>query len=157
MKLIDKDAALAVIDKRINQIATGITEIPLTGREKADATLEREVLGKVRSLIDSLGVKEVDLEKEICNIWNPRFNLGWDEKSLLSVNHEGFTAIAKHFFELGLRASNQLTWEDIDLILDITDQIANDDSMEEKLNNMSQEEYCTEVLKRFKEQKEELL
>ena len=65
MKLIDKDAALAVIDKRINQIATGITEIPLTGREKADATLEREVLGKVRSLIDSLEVKEVDLENPL--------------------------------------------------------------------------------------------
>ena len=65
MKLIDKDAALAVIDKRINQIATGITEIPLTGREKADATLEREVLGKVRSLIDSLEVKEVDWENPL--------------------------------------------------------------------------------------------
>ena len=49
-------------------------------------------------------VKEVDLDKEIDNIWNPRFNLGWDEKSLLSMNHEGFTTIAKHFFELGLKA-----------------------------------------------------
>lgn len=48
--------------------------------------------------------KEVDLEKEIDSIWNPRFNLGWDEKSLLSINHEGFTSIAKHFFELGLKA-----------------------------------------------------
>ena len=56
-------------------------------------------------VLDNLStVEEVDLEKEIDNIWNPRFNLGWDEKSLLSVNHEGFTTIAKHFYELGLKS-----------------------------------------------------
>ena len=55
--------------------------------------------------IDSLQQEhpEMDLEKEIDKIWNPRFNLGWDEKSLLSINHEGFTTIAKHFYELGLK------------------------------------------------------
>lgn len=52
---------------------------------------------------ENLEVKEEDLEKEIDNIWNPRFNPGWNEKSLLSMNHEGFTTIAKHFFELGLK------------------------------------------------------
>ena len=99
MKLIDKDAALAVIDKRINQIATGITEIPLTGREKADATLEREVLGKVRSLIDSLEVKEVDLEKEYKDFVeeDPVYNK--------LVNGIVGKSIAKHFFELGLHHS----------------------------------------------------
>ena len=98
---------------------------------------------------DALEVEGVDLEKEIDRVWdNTSDNFledGWKE----------FEDIAKHFFELGLNASNPLTWEDIDLILDITDQIANDDSMEEKLKNMSQEEYCTEVLKRFKAQKGE--
>lgn len=49
---------------------------------------------------------------------------------------------------------NELTWEDIDIILDITDIIANDDAMEESLKTMSQEEYCNEVLKRFKNIKE---
>lgn len=47
----------------------------------------------------------------------------------------------------------ELTWEDVDKILDITDIIANDDSMEERLKTMSQEEYCKEVLRRFKLQK----
>ena len=46
-----------------------------------------------------------------------------------------------------------LTWEDVDMILDVTDQIANDDSMEKKLGAMSQKEYCQEVLKRFNEQR----
>jgi len=53
---------------------------------------------------ENVEVKGMDLEEEIDNIWNPRFNLGWDEKSLLSMNHEGFTTVAKHFFELGLKA-----------------------------------------------------
>lgn len=44
----------------------------------------------------------------------------------------------------------ELTWEDIADILDITDVIANDDSMEVHLKTMSEEEYCQEVLKRFK-------
>lgn len=47
---------------------------------------------------------EADLEKEIGAIWNPRFNLGWDEKSLLSINHSAFETIARHFYELGLNA-----------------------------------------------------
>ena len=45
----------------------------------------------------------------------------------------------------------ELSWEDIADILDVTDVIANDDSMEERLKTMSEEEYCQEVLKRFKE------
>ncbi len=48
----------------------------------------------------------------------------------------------------------ELTWEDIADILDVTDVIAYDDSMEERLKTMSEEEYCQEVLKRFKERKE---
>ena len=48
------------------------------------------------------------------------------------------------------KENHELTWEDISGILNITDVIANDDSMEERLKNMSEEEYCQEVLKRFK-------
>ena len=48
---------------------------------------------------------------------------------------------------------NELTWKDIADILDVTDVIANDDSMEERLKTMSEEEYCKEVLKRFKDLK----
>ena len=41
----------------------------------------------------------------------------------------------------------ELTWEDIAGILDATDVIANDDSMEERLKTMSEEEYCQDDLK----------
>lgn len=33
--------------------------------------------------------------------WNPRFNLGWDEHSALSMNHAGFASIARIFYKLG--------------------------------------------------------
>ena len=49
----------------------------------------------------------------------------------------------------------ELTWEDIADILDITDVIANDDSMEERLKTMSEEEYCQEVLKRFNKERKD--
>jgi hypothetical protein len=52
---------------------------------------------------------------------------------------------AKHFFKLGVNASNPLTWEDIKLIWNITDE----------MDNMPEEEFYKEVLKRFKAQKEE--
>ncbi len=60
-------------------------------------------IGAISQVIDSLQQEQpgVDLEKEINEIWNPRFNLGWDEHSALSMNHEGFVHIARHFYELG--------------------------------------------------------
>lgn len=66
-----------------------------------------QALDKVRSYLDFLETKEVDLKEEIDKIWKPRFNLGWDDKSLLSVSYEGFGIIAKHFFELGFNAAQK--------------------------------------------------
>lgn len=50
---------------------------------------------------------DVALENEINAVWNPRFNLGWDEHSALSMNHDGFADIARHFYELGLKAKKE--------------------------------------------------
>jgi len=63
----------------------------------------------ISQLIDSFQQEQpgVDLEKEIDEIWNPRFNLGWDEKSLLSINRSAFETIARHFYELGLNARKE--------------------------------------------------
>ena len=102
MKLIDKDKVVAEIKKRYEN-----------WREKEfnSHNIESEIrmseCQHFMLLFNSIKTKEVDLEKEIDEIWNPRFNLGWDEKSLLSMNHEGFTTIAKYFFELGIAVSNK--------------------------------------------------
>lgn len=64
-----------------------------------------EMYGKWK--IVKLEQPEVDLEKEIDAVWNPRFNLGWDEKSLLSINRSAFETIARHFYEIGLNARKE--------------------------------------------------
>ena len=69
----------------------------------------------------------------------------FDGYDMMSAYEEGYHQAEKDL---------ELTWEDIADILDVTDVIANDDSMEERLKTMSEEEYCQEVLKRFKEFKE---
>ena len=97
---IDKDAAVAEIKKLQKHYGEAQTRnIYEEGLKEGRLIGYRDALHK----LDTLEVKNVDLEKEIDNIWNPRFNLGWDEKSLLSMNHEGFTNIAKYFVELGLK------------------------------------------------------
>ena len=57
---IDKSAVVAEIDDWRDKIKKGIFSIPLTGSDKAYATFEYEILGKVRDLLDTLEVKEVD-------------------------------------------------------------------------------------------------
>ncbi len=57
---ISKSALVAKIDDWRDKIIKGIATIPLRGRQKADAALEYEILGKVRDFIDTLEVKEVD-------------------------------------------------------------------------------------------------
>lgn len=92
MKLIDKDALLAEIDKAIDEPAPS-----------HDQQCEWEDgyyggLYKAESIIDTLEVKEVDLKREIDKIWDNTSDAfsedGWKE----------FEEIAKYFFELGLKA-----------------------------------------------------
>ncbi len=90
MKLIDKDAVVAEVEKIIPQ-----------------RTYERETLhsefvrgqivaySKILSFLDTLEVKEVDLDMEI-NLW---------VRNLHSVpNFEELNKFARHFFELGLKS-----------------------------------------------------
>ena len=92
---------------------------------------------------DTLEVKEVDLDyikkelDELIRFNKPDGNFGWG--TLYNV--------ATHFFELGVNTSNPLTWKDMKLIWNITDE----------MDNMPEEEFYKEVLKRFKAQKGEQL
>lgn len=90
---INKSALVAEIEKKLNSCKTYSTEY-VNGKKYA--------LKSILSFLDTLEVKELDLEKEIDNVWSPHFNLGWDDNSLVSINHKSFESIASHFFELGL-------------------------------------------------------
>jgi hypothetical protein len=101
------------------------------------------VLEELEDFLDTLEVKEVDLEDEIERVRKTHFINDDFEKATLEGRQ--ITNIANHFFELGVNASNPLTWEDIKLIWNITDE----------MDNMPEEEFYKEVLNRFKAQKEE--
>jgi hypothetical protein len=92
---VEIERRIAAYQKNFDKADNKIARLSIDGRTAG--------LKSLLDFINTLEVKEVDLKKEIDNIWNPRFNLGWDEKSLLSINHEGFTTIAEHFFELGIK------------------------------------------------------
>ena len=70
MKLIDKDALVAEIEKWRDGIKKGIFSIPLTGSDKACATFEYEILGKIKDFLDTLEVKEIEK-----NVWKDNFEL----------------------------------------------------------------------------------
>ena len=133
MKLIDKDAVLAEIEKRIEYNTLSYQKDKRPQFAKLGKIMEDEA---ILSVINTLEVKEVDLETEIeeqCN-----------KVHQLAVGKE-LRSICKHFFELGLNASNPLTWEDMKLIWDIANEIISE----------PEENFYKEVLKRFKAQKGE--
>lgn len=105
MKLIDKDAVVAKIDDYRDKIEKSILTVPLNGRQRADAAFEYEILGKVRDFLDTLEVKEVDLDfqrfaKEMYAIFLlPSSETKNTEENPLNWEY----AIAKHFFELRLK------------------------------------------------------
>ena len=75
----------------------------LHGHQRADATFEYEILGVVRDFLDTLEVKEVDLEKEIEEEYLKRRRYSGRDNMLVILNKPDFNTIAKHFFELGLK------------------------------------------------------
>ena len=112
MKLIDTDALVAEIEKLMDGLSDFLPDaskvengtITISEACKLDKYIALE---SFRNYIDTFEVKEVDLKEEIEKIWKPRFSLGWDDKSLLSISYKGFEVIAKHFFELGIQVSNK--------------------------------------------------
>ncbi len=95
--LIDKDAVVAEIERRIKtnkECMLGLRNLDYY-QGKVDA------LNDTNSFIDTLEVKEVDLEKEYKDFIeeDPVYNK--------LVNGIVGKAIAKHFFELGMQVSNK--------------------------------------------------
>lgn len=94
---ISKSALEAKIKEWRDKIRNGIITIPLSGKDKAYATFEYEILGKVIQFINRLEVKEVDLEKELDRYTN-------SAEYVYNETRDSYFLVAKHFFELGLKA-----------------------------------------------------
>ena len=104
MKLIDKAAVMAEIERRISLFkkekktekwSAGASQINVVSLGARIAMLE-----EILSFLNTLEVKEVDLEKEI------KLIKGDYEQVDVAWNND-FDFIARHFFELGLKAAQK--------------------------------------------------
>lgn len=141
MKLIDKDVLTEKLwERRIKNRDFGGSPHSEYGHE------DDEIL----SLINSLEVKEVDLDKAIDDYIYTHdgrkrlaLELDWKYCNLTLKGGNKIIKFAKHFFELGLRST--ITEEDCKLIWNIGDEIP----------NMPEEEFFKELLRRYKAKKGE--
>lgn len=98
MKLIDKDALVVEIDRQIELLKPFLGAC--AGQIVAEANDKLSVLEELKNFIDSLEVKEVDLDyikdelDKVVKIYKPDGHFGWGT----------LYNIAIHFFELGLKA-----------------------------------------------------
>lgn len=107
VQYIPKSAVLAKIRKYINN-AEAYLKYHHNRNDKSVYAFEQEKLAmcELLSSIDTLEVKEVDLKKEYKDFVEE------DPVYTKLVNGIVGKAIAKHFFELGLKASNPITATD---------------------------------------------
>ena len=99
-QLIDKSALVAEIEEWRDRIKKGIFSIPLTGSDRADATFEYEILGKVRDFLCTLDTKEMDLVGQLNGFQNfYAHENGGEFPSAIEI--------AKHFYELGLKTKRE--------------------------------------------------
>ena len=108
---IDKSAVKAEIEKRYDEYTSSILK-----HYDAYKEAKAQELGKILTILNTLEVKEVDLEKEIKNGIDSLSNLYCYMEDLFNGNEEeGVYPIpkkvknelfefAKYFFELGLKA-----------------------------------------------------
>ena len=95
MKLIDKATVVAEIKRRKQLVSDPI----LSGDDLMIG--ERNALFNLLSFLNTLEVKEVDLEKEI-DVWYQKA-----PKEFEKVFYEDIEECAKHFFELGLKVAQK--------------------------------------------------
>jgi len=99
---IDKSAVVAEIKRIVDVENESIKsfEHHRNTREKQQYSTRMDLLERILSFINTLEVKEVDLEKEIELVKEDyeQVDVAWNND---------FDFIAKHFFELGLKAKGE--------------------------------------------------
>jgi hypothetical protein len=98
--LIDKDALVAEIERRYKLVDKYETN-------EFCAVASRDELVHLTNFINSLEVKEVDLEHEVESYWK-QCDMTWcrDAYSMTHIRSM-LSEIAKHFFELGMAVNNK--------------------------------------------------
>ena len=101
MKLIDKDALVAEIESKKKYAQT-------LGDNAINNSMQQFYDGMKQGCVDILStIKEVDLEKEIKEEYLKRRCYGGKDNMIVILSEPKFNTIAKHFFELGLKAQKK--------------------------------------------------
>ena len=103
MKLIDKDKIVAELEKLISNGKLKCQQSQENNDQVSYIVWSEHIAtcGKILLFLDTLEMKEVDLEEEYDNEFfkEPVFRK--------LINRNAGIAIAKHFYELGMRVSNK--------------------------------------------------
>ena len=101
---INKAAVVAEIERRINEINLDIIE---DWRYRLQREHDIEIMKNILSIIDTLEVKEVDLEK----VFNDEYSKFANDVDAMDygfpIDLADYRDFAKHFFELGLKAAQK--------------------------------------------------
>lgn len=98
MKMINKDALVAEIERRVTE-----------GEKVAKKVPSFTIMGLIQaykntlSFLNTFEMKEVDLDGEIKEEYLKRRCCGGRDNMLVILSEPQFNKIAKHFFELGLK------------------------------------------------------
>ena len=101
---IDKDALVAEIKRRFDEYSSSILR-----HYDACKEAKAQELGKILTIIDTLEVKEVDLEREMqafAALYLEPLKIS-DSNIGISITMSQLYSCAKHFFELGMAVSNK--------------------------------------------------
>ena len=153
---IKKSALVAEIERRLDELYDLLPDASKVENEaitilEACNTGKYTALESFRRFLDTIEIKEADLEHEVESYWK-QCDMTWcrDAYSMTHIRSM-LSDIAKHFFELGIKESNPLTWQDVKLLSEIGEDFMNS----RESDSFSEEEYYQEILKRFKAQKGE--
>lgn len=101
VQYIDKSALVAEIERRVEAIRKAFNEPGiLSGVDRTYANAQYDAFKSLLTFLNTLEVKDVDLEKEI------ELVKGDYEQVDVAWNND-FDYIARHFFELGLKAKGE--------------------------------------------------
>jgi hypothetical protein len=104
IQYIDKSALIAEIERRIEAIRKAFNEPGiLSGVDRTYANAQYDAFKSLLTFLNTLEVKDVDLEKELNVIID---SLNDDKYEHLSI-HQQLSHIARHFYELGLKAKGE--------------------------------------------------
>ena len=106
MELIDKAAVVAEIERQIKLFGSENYK----GSDRLTVEERLFTLNSIKEFIETLEVKEVDLNEEIVDYINSHFHIRYDEtleRGNDPLTTMDFDEIAKHFFELGIKSSKE--------------------------------------------------